>query len=271
MSTQTGIRANDELNKFFAKCRDNETRHRYRMIKVVISNEELTFDLSKEAIGDWKQDWDTLVLRNIDNDEPCYLFYRLDDKDGEAYRWILISWSPDSASVRNKMLYATTKASLKKEFAGLYDDLYGNVKEDISLSGYERHLKHEASSREDMMTKEEKEREEVRKSETNAEVSVDSKQNHMSGLAFPLTDAAIEAIQNFKSSGTDYVQLCIDLKKEIINVKNQSTCTVKQLPEKVPEDQPRYHLFRFSHTHEGDFLKSICKKILAETLLTLLS
>ena len=91
--------------------------------------------------------------------------FRLDDKDGEAYRWILISWSPDSASVRNKMLYASTKASLKKEFGGthVYDDLYGNVKEDISLSGYEKHVKHEASSREDMMTREEKEREEVRK------------------------------------------------------------------------------------------------------------
>ena len=63
------------------------------------------------------------------------------------------------------MLYASTKASLKKDFGGahIYDDLYGNVKEDISLHGYERHVKHEESSREDMMTQEEKEREEVRK------------------------------------------------------------------------------------------------------------
>ena len=63
------------------------------------------------------------------------------------------------------MLYASTKASLKKDFGGahVYDDLYGNVKEDISLNGYERHVKHEESSREDMMTQEEKEREEVRK------------------------------------------------------------------------------------------------------------
>ena len=90
---------------------------------------------------------------------------RLDDKEGDAYRWILISWSPDSASVRNKMLYASTKASLKKDFGGahIYDDLYGNVKEDITLNGYERHVKHEESSREDMMTQEEKEREEVKK------------------------------------------------------------------------------------------------------------
>ena len=89
----------------------------------------------------------------------------MDEKDGDSFRWILISWSPDNSSVRNKMLYASTKASLKKEFGGgqIYDDIYGNVKEDVSLSGYQRHLKAEASTREDMMTREEKEREEVKK------------------------------------------------------------------------------------------------------------
>ena len=75
MSTQTGIRANDELKQFFAKCR-GENRTKYRMIKVVIANEELTLDMSKEASGDWKEDWDKLVLRSIESDEPCYLLYR---------------------------------------------------------------------------------------------------------------------------------------------------------------------------------------------------
>jgi hypothetical protein len=82
MSTQTGIRANDELNQFFAKCKDVESRSRYRMIKVVISNEELTLELSKETVGDWKQDWDKMVLRSIDNDEPCYLLYRYTNSRG---------------------------------------------------------------------------------------------------------------------------------------------------------------------------------------------
>ena len=55
---------------------------------------------------------------------------RLDEKDESAFRWILISWSPDSSSVRNKMLYASTKATLKQEFGGgqVKDDLYGNVR-----------------------------------------------------------------------------------------------------------------------------------------------
>ncbi len=39
MSTQTGIRANDELRQFFAKCRETNGRDRFRMIKVVIKNE----------------------------------------------------------------------------------------------------------------------------------------------------------------------------------------------------------------------------------------
>ena len=63
------------------------------------------------------------------------------------------------------MLYASTKASLKKEFGGghIYDDLYGNVKEDITLEGYKRHVISQESSREDMLTREEKEREEIKK------------------------------------------------------------------------------------------------------------
>ena len=82
----------------------------------------------------------------------------------------------------------------------------------------------------------------------------------MAGLAFPFTDAAIEAIQaTFKNEKTNYVQLSIDMNKEIVNLKSQSTCTVHELPEKVPEDAPRYHLFRFNHTYEGDFLKSTGK------------
>ena len=54
---------------------------------------------------------------------------RMDEKqDGDTYKWLMISWSPDSASIRNKMLYASTKATLKKEFGGgqIMDELYGN-------------------------------------------------------------------------------------------------------------------------------------------------
>ena len=76
MSTQTGIKANDELREFFGKCREGNARGRYRMIKVIIANETLTLDEAKETKGSWKDDWDGYVLRAIDENEPCYMLYR---------------------------------------------------------------------------------------------------------------------------------------------------------------------------------------------------
>jgi twinfilin-like protein len=34
-------------------------------------------------------------------------------------------------------------------------------------------------------------------------------------------------------------------------------CSVDQLPGKVPNEEARYHLFRFKHSHEGDYLESV--------------
>ena len=77
MSTQTGIQANDELRAFFGKCREGKARDKYRLVKVIIVNEELTLEEAKETKGSWKEDWDGFVLRAIDDNEPCYILYRL--------------------------------------------------------------------------------------------------------------------------------------------------------------------------------------------------
>jgi len=255
MSTQTGIEANDDLRKFFGKCREGNARAKYRLVKVVIVNEELTLDEAKETKGNWKEDWDGYVLRAIDDNEPCYLLYRMDEKDGETFKWLMISWSPDSASIRNKMLYASTKATLKKEFGGgqILDDLYGNVREDISLRGYQKHvISAEAPG---PLSREEMEREEVR-AQANVEVGVDTKHQAVSGLAFPMTTKCKEAMKNYQNEKTNYIQMSINISKEIIDVTDTKNCDIQSLPSRVPEDVPRYHVFRFDHTHEGDFMKS---------------
>jgi len=255
MSTQTGIKANDKLREFFGKCREGSSRGKYRLLKVVIEHEELALDEAKETKGSWKDDWDNFVLKSIDNNEPCYLLYRLDEKDGDTYKWLLISWSPDTASVRNKMLYASTKATLKKEFGGgqIKDDLYGNVIEDVSLKGYQKHVT--SASAPGPMTREELEREEVR-AQSNHEIAVDTKHQTISGLSFPMTAAVKDAILNYKSKKTNYVQLSINIAKEIIEMEDQTSCNVKSLPSRVPESAPRYHLFRFDHSYEGDYFES---------------
>lgn len=56
----------------------------------------------------------------IDPNIPCYILYRLDEKTSINYGWLLISWTPDIATIRQKMLYASTKATLKQEFGSAH-------------------------------------------------------------------------------------------------------------------------------------------------------
>lgn len=57
-----------------------------------------------------------------------YNFLRLDSKDNAGYNWLLFTWSPDNSPVRQKMLYASTKATLKKEFGA------AQIKEEVFVT-----------------------------------------------------------------------------------------------------------------------------------------
>jgi twinfilin-like protein len=44
--------------------------------------------------------------------------------------------------------------------------------------------------------------------------------------------------------------------KEIVNLEMAEMTDVHSLGRQVPNDHGRYHLFRFPHSHEGDWLES---------------
>jgi len=54
---------------------------------------------------------------------------RLDSQNTSGYEWLLINWSPDSSAIRQKMLYASTKATLKQEFGSgqIIEELHATV------------------------------------------------------------------------------------------------------------------------------------------------
>jgi twinfilin len=133
MSHQTGIKSDDNLRKYFAKSKEGKIR----MIKVTIRDEVMELDTHREITdkSDWKLDYNECVLKNIDNKTPCYIFYRLDEKTNSGYQWLFIAWSPDLAPIKQKMLYAATKQTIKLEFGAgqIKDELFGTAKEDVSL------------------------------------------------------------------------------------------------------------------------------------------
>lgn len=50
--------------------------------------------------------------------EPCYVVYRLDSTNNLGFEWALFTYVPDKAKVRAKMIYSSTKSSLKMSLGG---------------------------------------------------------------------------------------------------------------------------------------------------------
>ncbi|XP_003423949.1 twinfilin isoform X1 [Nasonia vitripennis] len=254
MSHQTGIKANDALKKIFAKCRDGKIR----VLKVSIENEELAPSTSSKPVGKWQNDYDKLIKPLIEENQPAYILYRLDTKSPDSgYDWLLISWSPDTAPVRQKMLYASTKATLKQEFgsASIKEELHGTVPEDISLDGYHRHKRNDAAPA--PLTTAEEELAELKKTTVHTDYSVETRHQTLSGVAFPVTDEAKQAITDLGKGVHEYVQLKIDTEEEKIHLVMAGEVSLDKLPTKVPSDSARYHLYNFKHTHEGDYIEAI--------------
>ncbi|XP_037386110.1 twinfilin-2 isoform X2 [Talpa occidentalis] len=253
MAHQTGIHATEELKEFFAKARAGSVR----LIKVVIEDEQLVLGASREPVGCWDKDYDGAVLPLLDAQQPCYLLYRLDSKNAQGFEWLFLAWSPDNSPVRLKMLYAATRATVKKEFGGGYikDELFGTVKDDLSFAGYQKHLSSCAAPA--PLTSAERELQQIRINEVKTEISVESKHQTLQGLAFPLQPEAQRALQQLKQKMINYIQLKLDLERETIELVHTEPTDVSQLPSRVPRDAARYHFFLYKHTHEGDRLESV--------------
>lgn len=253
MSHQTGIQANEDLKHFFGKCKDGHVR----VFKVIIKEEQLTLDEHLEPQGTWEEDLELMLTKLVEDKQPCYLFFRLDSENESGCEWIFVSWSPDNSPVREKMLYASTKATLKKEFGGghVKHEIFASAKEDVTLRGYKKFLR--SSSAPAPLTFAEEELQNIKKHESRTDVGVDTKHQTLQGVAFPISDAAVSALFDLKDEVVTYVQLSIDIENEEINLEKTESTPVKNLARKVPMDHARYHLFRFPHHYEGDLFTSV--------------
>ncbi|MXQ91420.1 hypothetical protein E5288_WYG004650 [Bos mutus] len=253
MSHQTGIQASEDVKDIFARARNGK----YRLLKISIENEKLVIGSCRKPSDSWDQDYDSFVLPLLEDKQPCYVLFRLDSQNAQGYEWIFIAWSPDHSHVRQKMLYAATRATLKKEFGGghIKDEMFGTVKEDVSLHGYKKYLLSQSSPA--PLTAAEEELRQIKINEVQTDVSVDAKHQTLQGVAFPISQEAFQALEKLNNRQLNYVQLEIDIKNEIIILANTINTELKDLPKRIPKDAARYHFFLYKHSHEGDYLESI--------------
>ncbi|XP_008317826.1 twinfilin-2 isoform X1 [Cynoglossus semilaevis] len=247
-----------ELREFLARARGGVVR----LLKVCIRDEQLVLGTCREPEKSWDQDYDRFLLPLLDDQEPCYILYRLDSQNAQGYEWIFISWSPDQSPVKQKMLYAATRATLKKEFGGghVKYEMFGTAEEDVCLLGYQHHVTSCSGPAPLTLAEQELQRIKItegRVKQVNTEISVDCMHQTLQGLAFPLQESAKRALQQLAQRHVNYVQLRLDVEKEIIELVHSNPTEIVDLPRRVPKDTPRYHFFLYKHSHEGDCLESV--------------
>uniref|UniRef100_A0A3B5L5E2 Twinfilin actin-binding protein 2b n=1 Tax=Xiphophorus couchianus TaxID=32473 RepID=A0A3B5L5E2_9TELE len=253
MSHQTGIIATAELKQFLAQAR----RGSIRIMKIIISNEELVLDSFREPVQSWDQDYDQFVLPLLTPQEPCYILYRLDSQNAQGYEWTFIAWSPDQSPVRQKMMYAATRATLKKEFGGghIRDEMFGTVEDDLCFQGYMRHRS--SCSSPAPLTSAEQELQRIKITEVLKKSHELSGAQTLQGLAFPLQEDAKRALQQLKHKRINYIQLRLDVERETIELVHTKPTETHELPFRIPTDSPRYHFFVFKHSHQDQLHEAL--------------
>ncbi|THH31158.1 hypothetical protein EUX98_g3036 [Antrodiella citrinella] len=124
MSATSGINTSEELTNAFGNAVDSGT---VRFLKISIRNGSLLEDFDK--LGEVLED-----------NEPAYILAKHD----EASTWLAIFYVPDSAKVRDKMLYASTRNNLTKALGSTHftDNLFATSKADVTADAYKKHIAH---------------------------------------------------------------------------------------------------------------------------------
>eukprot|EP01134_Creolimax_fragrantissima_P005205 CFRG5205T1 len=254
MSHSSGIIVDNELENILENLR-LEGNDDSRVVQIAIENERLVQKAVVKAESDFELDYDEKLLPLLESGEAGYFFVKTDRKttgDLAQSLFIFITYVPDSTPVRLKMLYASTKSTMKRQFGDslIADDLFGSVVSDVNYKGYLAHIKSENAP--PPLSVREQEMELINNDEKSTHVSASGRHEVSKSVYFPYDDNVREAVEKLRDGGCQYVQMAIDVKKERITLAVADETIITELKEKTPCDSPRYQFIAYAHEYEGE-------------------
>ncbi len=173
--------------------------------------------------------------------------YVLFNKGGEGASWILMSHVPDQSKVKDKMLYAATRATVKRTLGANFfaEEMHGTLPSDFNAKGYEEFKAHTAAAV--PLTRGEFERQEELE---RGEIYTGGSSTYVHGVAFPAESGVEPALKALVSGagGKNYVALGVDTAKETITLRaNKAVGSIDELRDQVSLTEPQFHFMRYKH------------------------
>jgi len=130
------------------------------------------------------------------------------------------------------------------------ESIFATMREELTAHGFKKHEAHAAKAA--PLTEEEAALQGVKEAEAEASRGTSSRASHVSsGVSFPISDHALEALRQLESTQNGLVQLMINTASETIELAQESSCSGDEISSALPTDSPRYSFFKFDHVYQG--------------------
>ena len=123
-----GIGLNDEVTATF---NDFKLNHKYKYV-IFRMNPEMT-EVIVEKTGEKDKTYEDFV-NDLPAKEARYAVYDLEYEtpDGLRNKIIFYLWTPDGCKIKEKMLFASTKATIKQAFVGISTEIQATNHNELS-------------------------------------------------------------------------------------------------------------------------------------------
>ena len=155
--------------------------------------------------GDFFDDLSSLDAL-LKNDEAAYVLLRRHDNSPNGY--VAVTYVPDHAPVRQKMLFASTRLTLVRELGTerFRETYFTTLKPELTAEGWRKHEKH--TQLKAPLTDEEQTLQGVKEAEAEASRGTGHRASHLSGhTTLSISEEGLRALNELPGGGHNLVQL----------------------------------------------------------------
>ncbi|ESA43439.1 actin depolymerizing protein [Neurospora crassa] len=251
---QSGISASKELVSQFNDLLGSPSTFG---LLINIANEQLQpiQTLTSSPGSSFASNVDTLLTPHIKEKEALYIILRRYDSSPAL---VAVTYVPDTAPVRQKMLFASTRLTLVRELGSEHfrETIFATNAKELTSQGFEKHDAHTALDA--PLTEEEKSLGEVKRAEQEAGAGTSKREIHLgTHMAMPMGEDALAALKGLaeEGGGEGLVMLKVNPTTETIELVPSSSSSnpssIADLVQAISPSEPRFTFFRYTHTHNG--------------------
>lgn len=254
---QSGISASQELKSALGELIVSSTQ---RGLIARIDKETIVPGATiSSSASTFLDDLSNLSTHVKPNEALYILLRRADSLASPDKSLVAVTYVPNAAPVRQKMLFASTRLTLVRELGGEHfpESIFTTEADELTAQGWQKHVQHTESS--NPLTAEEQSLQDIKDAEALESRGTRGQSLAQGGrLAIRADDEIAGALQKLSQGGDNLVQLRMDAQTETLRLVSSSSATPSSIAQAIDPKEPRYSFYRHDDADASIVFISTC-------------